>query len=514
MAHEHDSSAETRHDHGHDDHGHGHVHLEYQPALPISRGKLCMWLFLSTEIMFFAALIGTYIVIRFGAPEGTWPAPHDVHLSEPIGALNTFILICSSLTVVLALEASRANRAGSARGWIFLTLILGAVFLGIKLFYEYPAKFSHGIYPQQPRSLIFERAGLEYAAAVDQTLESKLKKASRAAEGEQAAAKAAAAEEGEKSAGGESTHAGSKRELLERWRVSAVGWAQDISTQRNYAAYAQTQQQVAAIRAAQGQGGAGEGGAPEGGAGQDGAAAPENGAAGQNGGPSILAQVESRLAEWEEKLRLASDDPAEQTGAQESLAYLVHRSHASKSQETVLDAEHQQVKAELAELKKTIGLLEQQMNAFQTAAKNVPPAADDATDEDKQKRQAEVAAREAKVAQVKGVIDLLALRGQALEGRDVILSEYKEQDATGGFNGAHHDLHLPMRIPSGNMWASTYFLLTGFHGLHVLVGLIAFGLMLPIRLDATKAGVVENVGLYWHFVDLVWIFLFPLLYLF
>ncbi len=62
---------------------HDHVHLQYQPALPINNGKVCLWLFLSTEIMFFAALIGTYIVIRFGAV--AWPTPHDVHVKEVIG---------------------------------------------------------------------------------------------------------------------------------------------------------------------------------------------------------------------------------------------------------------------------------------------------------------------------------------------------------------------------------------------------------------------------------------------
>src|SRR5947209_15603488 len=75
-------------------HAAGHVTLEYHPGLPISNGKLIVWLFLSTEIMFFAGLIGTYIVLRFGAPN--WPVPHEVHLSEPIGAFNTFVLICSS----------------------------------------------------------------------------------------------------------------------------------------------------------------------------------------------------------------------------------------------------------------------------------------------------------------------------------------------------------------------------------------------------------------------------------
>ncbi len=54
----------AEHEH-HDDHdsGHGHIKLEYQPALPIPNGKLCLWLFLSTEIMFFAGLIGTYITL-------------------------------------------------------------------------------------------------------------------------------------------------------------------------------------------------------------------------------------------------------------------------------------------------------------------------------------------------------------------------------------------------------------------------------------------------------------------
>jgi cytochrome c oxidase subunit 3 len=83
-----------------------------------------------------------------------------------------------------------------------------------------------------------------------------------------------------------------------------------------------------------------------------------------------------------------------------------------------------------------------------------------------------------------------------------------------GLNDRLPWLKLPIVIPGGNMWASTYFLLTGFHAIHVLVGLIVFALMLPMRLDFHSAGLIENVGLYWHFVDLVWIFLFPLLYLF
>src|SRR5262245_58564011 len=131
------TAAEHAHaDHGHADHAH-HGPLEYQPGLPLSLGKTIVWLFLSTEIMFFAGLLGTYTVLRFGAP--TWPRPHEVHLVEEIGAFNTFVLICSSVTIVLALEYARANKAGLAKLLTFITLILGSIFLGVKA-YEYQAK--------------------------------------------------------------------------------------------------------------------------------------------------------------------------------------------------------------------------------------------------------------------------------------------------------------------------------------------------------------------------------------
>ena len=103
-------------DNGHADDGHGHGPMfDYQPALPISNGKAFMWLFLSTEIMFFAALIGTYIVLRFGAL--TWPSTHDVHLAEIWGAVNTFVLICFQCD----------NRAGSRSGEKRTTLHLPRV---------------------------------------------------------------------------------------------------------------------------------------------------------------------------------------------------------------------------------------------------------------------------------------------------------------------------------------------------------------------------------------------------
>ena len=141
--------------------------LEYQRALPIPNGKLAVWLFLSTEIMFFAALIGTYIVFRFGAPAGTWPTPHAVHLKEWLGALNTTVLICSSITIVFALEAARKDHSAAAKKWMLATLLLGCGFLGVKS-YEYYGKFQHGIYPSPMGSKMHDRSDVYYLSEVSE----------------------------------------------------------------------------------------------------------------------------------------------------------------------------------------------------------------------------------------------------------------------------------------------------------------------------------------------------------
>ncbi|HZU38995.1 MAG TPA: heme-copper oxidase subunit III [Gemmataceae bacterium] len=136
-----------------------HAVLDRPPrhmGLPVRNSKLAMWIFLVTEIMFFTGLIGTYIVLRLGASSAKepWPAPHQVHLIEWVGAVNTFVLICSSLTVVLAHWA--ISRGDMRRTVLFIgvTLLLGLVFLGIKAF-EYRSKWQHGIIMGR----VFDRVG-------------------------------------------------------------------------------------------------------------------------------------------------------------------------------------------------------------------------------------------------------------------------------------------------------------------------------------------------------------------
>lgn len=320
------------------DHGNaesGHIHLEYEPSLPLRRGKLCMWLFLSTEIMFFAALIGVYIVFRFSHP--AWPAPHDVHLKEVIGAFNTVLLLFSSVSIVFALDAAGANKSASARRWLFTTLVLGTGFLGVKA-YEYSEKFSHGIFPAKPHCRVYDKADVNYLSAV-------------------------------------------------KLRVTDVN------------------AELAAIPA-------------------------DERTEEQQHRFDVSSQILNELVTPAAEKAARSDDPVTQFQAIEELAAAITPIHASPHGSAAAEAEHAE-------------------------GEHAEPLAEQ-----------------------------------------------------------HPWLKLPIVIPGGPLWASTYFLLTGFHAIHVIVGLIVFALLLPVTFTAKNAGTLENVGLYWHFVDIVWIFLFPMLYLF
>jgi cytochrome c oxidase subunit 3 len=361
--------------------------LQYQPALPIPNGKTCLWLFLSTEIMFFAGLIGAYIVLRFGA--AAWPATHDVHLVEYLGAINTAVLIASSITIVLALESAKQDDARTAKGWMVLTLVLGSVFLGVKAF-EYKAKFSHGIYPAMPHSQMYEKPDVYYAQAV--------------------------------------------RLRLDALVPEITAWDKEL---------ADLNKKTAADREAD---------------------------------PSI----ETRIAEITDNLAVYNSVRADVTAAE--LAFT--------NQPNSLEG-----RVKIGELADRIYPRASAHHDEEIAEESGASKAEAELEADKA---ASTASPQVTLAAFQSPVEGAATSGGHLEG----------------LNDLHHWLKLPIMIPGGNMWASTYFLVTGFHAIHVIVGLICFVYLLQFTLGKSKAGLIENIGLYWHFVDLVWIFLFPLLYLF
>ncbi|PIQ87035.1 MAG: cytochrome oxidase subunit III [Candidatus Omnitrophica bacterium CG11_big_fil_rev_8_21_14_0_20_45_26] len=93
--------------------------------------KLGVWLFLASEIMFFTGLIGAYIVLRFAHLQ-EWPHPGAV-LNIPLTGFNTFLLICSSATLVLGLAAGQRGYREGLQVGLFLTILLGSLFLLIQM---------------------------------------------------------------------------------------------------------------------------------------------------------------------------------------------------------------------------------------------------------------------------------------------------------------------------------------------------------------------------------------------
>jgi cytochrome c oxidase subunit 3 len=332
-------------------------------GLPLPNGKLAIWFFLVTEIMFFTALIGTYMILRNGTPtdKEPWPTPHDVHLVEAYGAINTFVLICSSVTVVLAHWTLGRGNVRQATLFIAATLGLGLVFMGIKAI-EYKSKWDHHILPGQVGEKLDTPAGQSYFEKV----------------------------------------AGQLRQEVAR--DEAVADCQALLDD------------MPLLQPA-----------------------------------AVVARVDA-LVKKHPGLSISRGTPDETKTDLEKV---------TKSNPRVADCQH------------VLGMM---------SGKDVEP--DPATP-------------------------------QKFFHPPAMPKEIGK--AINALNEKYDDLHLYPNIPYGNLWASCYFALTGFHALHVLGGIVAFAIILLMAARGTfgvqNGLTVELVGLYWHFVDIVWIFLFPLIYL-
>ena len=117
--------------------------VEPRPDTGLTSGKIGIWLFLASEVMLFGALFSTLILLRTSAPE--WPHGYKL-LNVPLATVNTFVLIASSVTVVLAWAYLRLGELTKAKIYLTLTLLCGLGFMVIKTI-EYTAKFSHHIGP-------------------------------------------------------------------------------------------------------------------------------------------------------------------------------------------------------------------------------------------------------------------------------------------------------------------------------------------------------------------------------
>ena len=101
------------------------------PLTPESWGKLGMWIFLVGDAMGFGTLLAGYGAMRYGSAD--WPNPFQ-HLGINLTAFMTFLLICSSVTMVKGLEAIKLRDRSKAKMYLLLTAIGGAGFLGLQAY--------------------------------------------------------------------------------------------------------------------------------------------------------------------------------------------------------------------------------------------------------------------------------------------------------------------------------------------------------------------------------------------
>jgi heme/copper-type cytochrome/quinol oxidase subunit 3 len=127
----------------HADHHHapnpliGGVDPQFGKATP---GKIGMWIFLVTDAMSFSGFLIAYAVLR---TKLEWPHPAD-YLGITLSGFATFLLICSSVSMVLSIDACKAKDRKGMLNWLLVTIIGGATFLGIQA-YEYTHLVHQGI---------------------------------------------------------------------------------------------------------------------------------------------------------------------------------------------------------------------------------------------------------------------------------------------------------------------------------------------------------------------------------
>src|ERR1700687_3975080 len=112
--------------------------VEERPDTGLANGKLGIWLFLASEVMLFGALFSTYIILRTGAD--VWP--HG-ELNVWLGAINTVILISSSVTMIMPRASLKMNKWGAQWAYRIATFVLSGLFL-VNKYFEYADHLAKG----------------------------------------------------------------------------------------------------------------------------------------------------------------------------------------------------------------------------------------------------------------------------------------------------------------------------------------------------------------------------------
>jgi heme/copper-type cytochrome/quinol oxidase subunit 3 len=129
------------HDVDHTEHGGYEDDHPHATSTGLSNNKLAMWLFLGSECLLFGGLISTYMLYR-GRHEGG-PGPDQI-FDIPLTSVSSFILLMSSLTMVLAVNSAKRHDDRNTNLWLVVTALLGSLFVGGQV-YEFSAFYQEGL---------------------------------------------------------------------------------------------------------------------------------------------------------------------------------------------------------------------------------------------------------------------------------------------------------------------------------------------------------------------------------
>ncbi|MBA2725200.1 MAG: cytochrome c oxidase subunit 3, partial [Actinobacteria bacterium] len=104
---------------------------QHQTSTGVDNVKMAMWAFLGSECLFFGSFITTYLLYRNRVLDG--PTPHEIY-DIPFTSVSSFVLLMSSLTMVLALSHIQKGDERGMRVWLLATVLLGSLFIGGQIF--------------------------------------------------------------------------------------------------------------------------------------------------------------------------------------------------------------------------------------------------------------------------------------------------------------------------------------------------------------------------------------------
>lgn len=120
---------------------HHDAHGAHATSTGLSNNKLAMWMFLGSECLLFGGLISTYMLYR--GRHGSGPGPNQI-FDIPLTSVSSFVLLMSSLTMVLAVNSAKRHDDRNTNLWLVATALLGSVFIAGQV-YEFTAFYNEGL---------------------------------------------------------------------------------------------------------------------------------------------------------------------------------------------------------------------------------------------------------------------------------------------------------------------------------------------------------------------------------